>query len=211
MFPKQKPTHQTLVRFVIHFSNKHLEWLWQAFTVLRCEAALSAADFAFCVSNQDISVAIDTFQLPQRSRLSLTGKLSRLFECRCPRVSQRGGRCREGWATMQEAAEKQLPPAPARAAASPCAPLESHNGRGPRGAVRAAVLHGCPGLTRFSSRGVERRERSTYSCCATPVQTRGSCNLRSAVPLTYWPGMWRFGILCTSGLLLKPCYILKLG
>lgn len=33
---------------------------------------------------------------------SLTEKRSHLFECRCPRLSQRGGSCREDWGRIQK-------------------------------------------------------------------------------------------------------------
>lgn len=60
--------------------------------------------FDFYVANEDISVAINTFQLPECSR----HKLSCLFEFHC-HLSQQDVWCRDRWGTIQEKAEKKLP------------------------------------------------------------------------------------------------------
>lgn len=87
--------------------------------------------------------------------------------------------------------------------------------------VQTTVLHGYSELALFSSRSTECLEHGSYSFFATPGQMQGNCTLCVVISCKLYVcladvlgGDFGFSIpLCrrTSKLLLKLCYVLKLG
>ena len=97
-------------------------------TVLCCEIVLSAVDLLSMYQTRTFPWQLTPFSFLNVC-MSMTQKLSRLFEFHCPHLSQYDDRCREGWGTIQEKAEKKLPPTKKllHTAALPYVPLESEN------------------------------------------------------------------------------------